>query len=68
MTTMVIYMRSGNKIKLRGVKEWSVTNAGNKVNRLHIVRTSWAGLFTQRLVVSTIDLSQIEAVTVGGLF
>ena len=58
-------MKSGNKIIVDKAAKWSVKNDGNKVTSLFIEQKT-KGLFKckNELLVSTIDLSQIECVTV----
>lgn len=62
-----IYMKSGNRLRLRGVKEWKFNTRGNEVVGITIERSRFATWFGtgERLIVSTIDMSQIEAVTVA---
>lgn len=62
-----IYMKSGNVIPIHGVKEWKINTKGNSVTTLSIEYT-WFAMRVyskERLLVMTIDLSQIEAVTIG---
>lgn len=64
MTTLTIYMKSGNKIKLRHVSNWEAKVTGNTITSLSITRTPWLDwLPKEKLVVGSIDLSQIEAIT-----
>lgn len=64
MTTLTIYMKSGNKIKLRHIGNWEAEIQGNTVTSLSISRTPWLDwLRKEKLVVGSIDLSQIEAIT-----
>lgn len=62
-----IYMKSGNRLRLRGVKNWKFDTRGNEVVGITIERSRFAKWFGagERLIVSTIDMSQIEAVTVA---
>ena len=61
---LTIYMKSGNKIVLRFIKAYQVQKVENRIVGLTITRTQfWPG---QRLMVKTIDLSQIEAITQSG--
>lgn len=62
-----IYMKSGNVIPVHGVKEWKVNTIGNSVTTLSIKYT-WFAIRVysrERLLVGSIDLSQIEAITIG---
>lgn len=56
-----IYMKSGNIIRLRGILEWKTTTNDDGVSSLFIRRRK--RFFGEKLVVSTIALSQIEAIT-----
>ena len=56
-----IYMKSGNVIRLRGILEWKTTTNDVGVSSLYIKRRKW--VFGEKLVISTIDLAQIEAIT-----
>ena len=62
-----IYMKSGNAIELRGVKDVKVSAQGNEIVSLTIKRTWLAThiLNMPRLVMPSINLSQIEAITVA---
>ena len=60
---LTFYMKSGNRIRVRGVKEYTINNAGNEIIGLSL-KYYWFR-FGKRLLVKTMDLSQIEAVTVG---
>jgi hypothetical protein len=64
MDTLTIYLKSGNTIRLPFIKEWTIRTSGNKVTHLEIKRL---GIFdwlpTRKLLVTSIDLSQIEAIT-----
>lgn len=58
---VTIYMKSGNKLVQRGVKEYSVKHVGDDITGLSVKVHFWARL---RVLVGTVALSQIEAVTV----
>lgn len=62
-----LYMKSGNIIVVRGVKEWKVRAEGNLIVLLHIERTWLANHLWKptKLVMSSLDLSQIEAITIN---
>lgn len=63
MKTLTIYMRSGNVIKVRGLKDWTIEAQGNTVTKVSLKRSKLAGfLGIPILVLSAVDLSQIEAV------
>ena len=59
---MTIFMKSGNQIELPGVKEYEIGNQGDVIVKLKIVWSWWKT--GPRLLVKTIALSQIEAITV----
>lgn len=67
MTTLTILMKSGSKIKLRFIKEYEVKTIGNRVNFMRIVRWTLFGrpLPGTKLLVTTIDLDQVEAVLIS---
>lgn len=56
-----IYMKSGNVIRLRGILKWETSTNDDGVSRLFIERRK--RFFGEKLVISTIDLGQIEAIT-----
>ncbi len=57
-------MKSGNKIVVPYISDWKVNSKGNQVVGLSITYSRLANILpSQKLLVSTIDLSQIEAVT-----
>lgn len=61
---LTIYMKSGNVITVRGVKNWNGQYSGNTITKLHISRYRSIPFLTPSslLWVSTLDLSQIEAI------
>lgn len=59
---LTIYMKSGNAIKLTQVKDYTIKNTGNEISSLLIEQDLSWWLFPRRLLVKTVDLSQIEAV------
>lgn len=66
MTTITLFMKSGNRIKLHGIKEVEVKTEGNLVTQLRIERHKLARILRlERVMVTSIDLSQIEAITVS---
>ena len=59
--TLRIYMKSGNCIVLPHVKEYKITNRGDEIIGVELKRRGiWSG---ENLLVKTIALSQIEAIT-----
>lgn len=60
-------MKSGNVLKLKGIKDWSLKCNGDQITSLKIVRSRWANFMGYpRLIVQSIDLKQIEAVVESG--
>lgn len=62
---LTIYMKSGNAIVTTGVKEYEIENKGNEIVGLKLVYLPELVLkatFRKKLLVKTVDLSQIEAV------
>ena len=58
---LTFYMKSGNRIVLRFVKSYEIKSRGNEITELTIGRPF--GRPGARLLVGTIALDQIEAVT-----
>lgn len=61
---VTIYMKSGNKINVNFVKDLKINYQSNLITRLSIERSK-LGMFLgfKRLMVESVDLSQIEAIT-----
>lgn len=59
---MTIYMKSGNKIVLRGIKEYEIQNQGNDIVGIKLTNHLWYP--GQMALLKTFDLRQIEAVTI----
>lgn len=61
MGTLVLYMKSGNVIKVPNVKNWHVKVSGDDVTYLEIDKAK--SLFNRKrgLLLTTLDFSQIEA-------
>lgn len=59
---LTIYMKSGNAIKITRVKAYTFKNTGNGIFEIVLEQDLSWWLFPRRLLVKTIDLSQIEAV------
>ena len=61
---VTIYMKSGNKINVNFVKDLKINYQSNLITRLQIERSK-LGMFLgfKRLMVESVDLSQIEAIT-----
>jgi len=57
---LTFYLKSGNKIVLRNVKEYVFKTNGNEIVGVSIKRGPWP--MCPRLLVNTLDLSQVEAV------
>lgn len=54
-----IFMRSGNVIEIDGVTDYTIRNEGDEISSLRVAQKPKA---SRRLLVSTIALTQIEAV------
>lgn len=62
---MKIYMKSGNVIKLRGIKDWKIKYDNAQITYFWIELEWWATLLGfDKLVMGSIDLAQIEAIVV----
>lgn len=59
---ITIYMKSGNRISLWGVKDYNMHTRGDSVILLELHYRWYA---RKRLLISTIALGQIEAVVKG---
>lgn len=62
---LTIYMKSGNAIKLSGIEEYKIENKGNEIVGLTLKqkRRIFGVVPTNTLLVKTISLDQIEAIT-----
>lgn len=60
---LVIYMKSGNKITVRGVAKYEIQNRGDNIVGVMIEKRWW--WLGSGLLVKTLALSQIEAVCVA---
>ena len=58
---LTIYLRCGQTIKVDRVTEWRIKNQGNDIVELAIAQLPSA---RNRLLIKTVDLTQIIAVTV----
>jgi hypothetical protein len=64
MTVLNIYMKSGNKIRVPFIKDWEIRREGNSIVYLEIQRSWLSNIFPgERVIVSSINLSQIECIT-----
>lgn len=64
MATLTIYLKSGNSIRLPFIKDWTIRTKNGTVTYLQIERHSlFEWLPTKKLIIASIDLSQIEAIT-----
>ena len=59
MSTLKIYMKSGNVITLKRITEWKVKSERTVVS-LEITRKKYG---QERLIMNSLDLSQVEAIT-----
>lgn len=57
-----IFMKSGNKIEVYGVKKWEIKYSGDSITGLSITYRLFS-LKSDRLIIGSIALSQIEAIT-----
>jgi hypothetical protein len=57
-----IFMKSGNKIEVYGVKNWEIKYSGDVITGLSIAYRFFS-LKSDRLIIGSIALSQIEAIT-----
>ena len=60
--TLEIYMKSGNMIQINRVTEYSFSTNSDGVTKLSMTQQHGG----RKLLVSTIDLNQIEAVVLAG--
>ena len=60
---LVIYMKSGNRITVRGVADYEIQNRGDAIVGMTIQRRWWAR--GSGLLIKTLALSEIEAVCVA---
>jgi hypothetical protein len=65
MTTLTLWMKSGNQIRLPFIKDWTVeADADGKITGLTIVRYGFTQFIPcRKLIISSIVLEQIEAIT-----
>ena len=60
MEKMTIYLKSVNVIELDGVSDWKVTETGGKFNGINLTQSNEK----KRLIVKSLDLDSVEAITV----
>lgn len=58
-------MKSGNVIQLKGIKGYNIEYSGDDIRSLRLIHYGWLLKPRRRLIVPTINLSQIEAITRG---
>ena len=61
VSTLMIQMKSGNKLVLQDIKDWKIKTMGNRIVSLEININET--IKKEYLIISSIDLSQIEAIT-----
>lgn len=63
MSKLTFYMKSGNKIIIKHVSKYSFTTdfKGDLTGAEYTRKTFWPG---EHLLMATMDLSQVEAITV----
>lgn len=59
--TLTLYMRSGNKIVLPGIVDWKIEGQQGKIEFIKIEYVRQLG--DECLIMSSLDLNQIEAIT-----
>lgn len=57
---ILIHMKSGKTLKVTGVKDYTFKYKGNEITFIGITYNTFR--FGKRLLVETLDLSQIEAI------
>lgn len=57
-------MKSGNVIRVKGVKDWKMKYKGNDITFLSIEQRTGIFAPSEKIIMGGLDLSQIEAVTV----
>lgn len=62
-----IYLKSGNVLRLSGILEYKIENSGNEITSIQLKQERRFLRWIQRetLLVQTIDMRQIEAITVS---
>lgn len=66
MSKLTFYMKSGNVIEQRGVKDWELrSDPSGGINYIKIEYRT--GLFTskRKLIITSLDLTQVEAIVQG---
>ena len=61
LLTLTFYMRSGNAITINGVTEYTIDSGDHGPKRIELKQ--WLDKGLTELLISTIDLDQIEAIT-----
>lgn len=64
---MTIYMKSGNTIHLKNIKDYTIGNTGNEITKIELTqKDKFLGIFKyKKLLIKTIAMDQIEAVTIN---
>ena len=65
MARLTFYMKSGNVIVQRGVKDWEVKSQGDGVTYIRVIYRKGLLAPKQKMVVAAMDLTQIEAIVSG---
>lgn len=58
--TLTFYLKSGSRLQIDRVTDWRFKNKGNEVTEVAVTQSKRAKV---KLMVNTLDLSQISAVT-----
>lgn len=62
MSTLTLYMKSGNKIKLKGISDWKVTSTNGRIATLNVTYKKNVPT-REQLIFNSLDLTQVEAIT-----
>lgn len=64
MTTLTFWMKSGHRFSIPFVKNWKVEATGGRITSLSITRCKFTDFLPcRKLIVASIDLDSIEAIT-----
>ena len=62
MSTLILYMKSGNIIKVPRVTEWHIKTADTGITSLKIIKNNRLFCHKRGLIMTSLDLTQIEAI------
>lgn len=64
MTTLTFWMKSGHRFSIPFVKDWKVQATGGRITSLSVTLYRFTDfLLCRKLIVASIDLDSIEAIT-----